>query len=519
MHAINPAPDVLRIETLAIDRQHVVIYLRSAAQNAICPSCARASARIHSRYWRHAADVPLSGNAVRIRVQSRRFFCDEAECDQQIFCERFPGVLEPYARLTDRAKQVLLELTHASNAEQAARVGRLIGLERSGASLITLQRRESFQCESPDAIGIDEFAWRRGSKYGTLIVDLQRHMPIDLLPTDRVEEVSHWFERHPPVSVVSRDRDEVFAKAARETVPDALQVADRFHLVKNVLDAFRQFLLSRRWKTAAREDGGKDDECSSPDVDHAEDRRTSTPRKRMAWEQVHTFAKQGLTISAIARSSGMNRRTVRKYLKATEPPVFRVSVGRPSKADPYVDYLLQRWKEGERNSAKLYEEICERGYEGAPGTLRHIVARWRTGEPGQKKQPDPPPPVKLAIRWRRKLEEGQAAELDAFLSLNPELDAAYRLKESFREAMAAKNVAQLDRWIAWAASSGIACFQSLAKGMRRDYGAVSASFTSAWSNGQCEGQITRVKLIKRMGYGRAKPDLLRARVLHRMVAA
>ena len=204
-----------------------LIRLAAVRKRAACPGCGHPSGRVHSRYWRRAGDLPVSGNRVELQVEARKFFCDVRGCRRRIFCERVPGVLEPHARLTGRARAALLEVAHASAAEQAAAVARLYGFKVSPDTLLRLQRLETFPPCMPRVIGVDEFAWKRGMRYGTIIVDLERRRPVDLLATDSVEEVEEWLRRHGGVAVVARERDQVFAQAARAAVPDAAQVADR----------------------------------------------------------------------------------------------------------------------------------------------------------------------------------------------------------------------------------------------------------------------------------------------------
>jgi transposase len=274
-----------------------------------------------------------------------------------------------------------------------------------------------------------------------------------------------------------------------------------------VLDVFSSFALSRKWGCTARAASSQEQHDLQP-----------TARRRLMWEQVQKLAGEGLTIRAVARSLGMHRRTVRALMGSAAPTPRRVRARPLRKLGPYLGYMLARWDAGVRNSAALYREVRGRGYEGSYSMLRRVAGRWRKGE-ARPSPATPGHPLRLARRWRRDLGEEETAELDRFLGANPELAVAYGLKESFREAMAAGEQRLLDNWLNRAAASGLKAFQALARGMRRDYAAVAAAFTTPWSNGQTEGQVTRLKLIKRLGYGRANPDLLRARVLHRSTAA
>jgi transposase len=185
---------------------------------------------------------------VEILVQARRFFCDVGGCRRRVYCERFPGVLEPYSRWTERARKALLEMSHASSAESVARIARMMGFKVSHDSLLRLQGREVFSFRHAPYIAVDEFAWRKRQRYGTLIVDLERRLPVALLPTDTAEGLSAWLRLNGPIAVMARDRDHTFANAAKLDAPGAVQVADRFHLVSNVMESFRKVIHARRWR-------------------------------------------------------------------------------------------------------------------------------------------------------------------------------------------------------------------------------------------------------------------------------
>jgi transposase len=174
---------------------------------------------VHSRYWRRACDLPVSGVRVVLQVQARRFFCDVGGCRRRVYCERFPGVLEPYSRWTERARKALLEMSHASSAESVARIARMMGFKVSHDSLLRLQGREVFSFRHAPYIAVDEYAWRKRQRYGTLIVDLERRLPVALLPTDTAEGLSAWLRLNGPIAVTARDRDHTFANAAKLDAP------------------------------------------------------------------------------------------------------------------------------------------------------------------------------------------------------------------------------------------------------------------------------------------------------------
>lgn len=244
-----------------------------------------------------------------------------------------------------------------------------------------------------------------------------------------------------------------------------------------------------------------------------------TPRKQALWEAVQAERSKGKGIRAIAREMGVSRRTVSKYTSLEHPPVYKRRQPHPTKLAPYMDYLKQRWSEGCHNARVLGDELMERGYRGGYTQIRDTVRPWRSKAPEasathRNKEIFRP---WLAIRPYARLNGSEKRELDGLLASNPALAEGHRLKEAFGRILAQRNVNALNRWLEDAAESGLKPFQSLAKGLRKDYEAVRLAFTTPWSNAQCEGQNCRVKMIKRQGYGRAKFDLLRQRILHRSV--
>lgn len=510
-----------RISCIALGRDRIILHLEPRRRRVKCPACGTPSCRVHSRYHRRAWDLPWSRWPVQVSIEARRFFCDQAQCSRRIFTEPFPRVLGRYARRMRRAQAVLLELAHASSAEGAARVARLLGFIVSPDTLIRWQRQERFAFPVPLVLGVDEFALRRGRTYGTLLVDLIRRVPIDLLETKSAPSLAAWLRQHPEVVVLARDRADAYALAGRVAVPTALQVADRFHLVRNVSDALYALLRSRRWvRPDVDEHPTGPHVVPSPlDAVHVGPREgRSTPLKEAHWRAVQEWAKQGLSNRAIAAQVGIDRRTVRRYLELASPPVYPRRRGRPRKIGPYLEYLSRRWSQGCRNAPQLYRELVQLGYQGSESMLRTVVHPWRllTCLPPRGRSP---PLRRLVLPPSARLTEEERSLLKRILEANPLLALGHRLKETFLQIVREKDVAGLELWLQQAEGSGLAAFRAVAKGLRQDWEAVTAALATPWSTAQCEGQICRLKLIKRLAYGRAKPDLLRQRVLHRPLLA
>ena len=517
-----PSPEVWRLGLIALLHDRILIHLEPIRESVPCPDCGARSSRVHSHYWRKPWDLPWSSWPVQLVVHARKFFCGNAQCLRRIFTEPFSGVLARYARQTQRLRKALLELAFSSCAEAAARVSKLLGYVTSPDTLIRQQRREQITTPIPQVLGVDEFALRRGCTYGTILIDLERHQPVDILDGKQAEPLAQWLRDHPGVDILVRDRAEAYALAGHTAAPQALQVVDRFHLARNVSDALRELLRSRRWTIPAQETGL---------AIHLEIYRVpaaaalemkepkATPRKEALWEAVQQRKGSGQYIRAMARELGVCRRTVRKYLAADRPPGYRSRQSRHTKLAPYLSYMHQRWQEGCHSARRIYGELVGRGYQGSESQVRATVRPWRSKRPSAPHTNRPTTGFHWwVLRPNQHLRESSKQELADFLEANPALAKGYYLKESFQRILAEHDVEAFDTWLQEAVESGVKPFEALAKSFRQDYEAIKLALTMPWSTGQCEGQICRVKLIKRLGYGRAKLDLLRQRVLHRFAA-
>ncbi len=499
---------------------------------------------MHSRYVRQVADLPWQGIAVRLRFHVRRFFCDNPTCRRVIFTERLPEVVAPYAHKTVRLAQVVEYIGVLVGGAVGSRLLAALGMQVSADILLRLVRRASVPAAPPARIiGVDDFAFRRGTRYGTIVVDLERHQVIDLLPDRTAATFADWLTHHPDVQVISRDRGASYAEGGRGGAPQALQIADRFHLLKNLLESWDRVLL-REQRTLLRvahlvqHPPGPGTPQLVPVTEVIERRRAPRDQReadlrrerRLArYEAVVQAHQQGLSIRQIVRQHGVARGTVRRYLRTPSLPVQAARRQRPRKIDPFLPYLRERWNAGEGNSGVLFREIQARGYTGSETMVRDYLSDWRTGprRPGRRIQGasagEAPALVRTwTVRQTRWLlvdaihdpspQDDQYRQ--AVLAASPLIQQSQELVMAFVQMVRQRDGTALDSWLAAAEQSAIPELVSFVQGVRRDYAAVSAALREPWSQGQTEGAVNRLKFIKRSGYGRMHFALLRQRVLY-----
>jgi transposase len=521
----------LRLDHLISESESITIVVATVRPTACCPTCQYPSTRVHSRYVRFLADLPWSGATVRLRLHTRRFFCSSLTCSRRIFTERLPATTTPYARRTLRLNEALQLIGLALGGEAGARLASRLGMTVSGDTLLRRIRQvTAADPPAPRVLGVDDWAWKRGHRYGTILVDLERHAVVDLLPDREAVSLEHWLQAHPGVEVISRDRSSAYAEGAAKGSPEAVQVADRWHLLKNLGEALERILQSQHQQLRQAAQMAATQTAADTPAPHAatsanplspaqQRHHFSRERRLERYEQVITLHQQGWSQRAISLQTGLERKTIRRYLRAGS---FRewATPRRRRALDGFLPYLEKRWTEGCHNAAQLWREIREQGYSGRSGMIRQWASRRRAkgvaarspGRATSTRQPAPAP--RQVAWWLLQPDERNAEErrfLEALCEQAPEVKHA---AEAAREFMRLVRERDGKGWPVWQKAAADTLLAPFVRQLQRDEAAVQAALTHPWSNGQTEGQVHRLKLIKRQMFGRAKFDLLKKRVLY-----
>jgi len=527
-------PDLagLELTSIAVDEQMIVLALRLVTSQAACPTCGVLSDRVHSRYTRHPQDLAWAALSVRWHLQVRRFRCRNPVCPRQLFTERLPEVVLPSARRTVRLTEALRDLAFTAGGNAGSHLSAKLGVGSSPSTLLRILRSSGSPApEAPKVVGLDEWAWRKGRTYGTIMVDLEAHRVLDLLPDCRSEHVADWLRQYPSITVISRDRSGPFATAATVGAPQATQVADRFHLLKNLTETLQRVFDQQRSQLEAVR-GVADQPAAAPAGEPSSTPRASAATQRAErrngrqarYQEVRQLYASGQTRTQIAARVGLSRKTVSRWLNTTAYPAHPGAKrrGRPygSQLDPFKPYVLERFQAGCHNGRRLYEEIQAQGYRGCDSLVRKFLTVIRRAE-GQ----GIPAPTKATPRYSipdlvffvvgrpEEMTEEHKAVIAQIQAVDEGLRSACELAQSFAVMVRERRAEELQGWLEQADTSGIAAFRTFVAGLRRDEAAVQAALELPWSQGQVEGQIHRLKLIKRAGYGRASFALLRQRVV------
>lgn len=525
----------------------IVIEARSGRDQVACPGCGNESSRVHGRYHRRLADTALAGRPVAIRLLVRRLLCREVACARVTFVEQIPGLTSPHSRYSPPLRVALTAIGVALAGRPGARLARKLGMPVGRDTLLNLLRAAPLpQPGTITALGVDDFALRRGHIYGTVLLDMDTHRPVDVLPGRDADPLAAWLREHPGAEIICRDRAGAYAEGARAGAPDAIQVADRWHIWHNVGEAVDKTVTAHHAcvraamtaeATSPVPDAAPQPACDAEPAAAPEPAATATAaepdgsldvcgrerslvvRTRERYTAVQQLLADGVSLAEIGRRLELERGTVRRFARATSLDELLVkAVNRASLLDGYTQHLTARFTAGVTNATVLHAELAALGFTGSVQTIR----RWL--HPLRAVVPTAPPPVRQTVpkprhitRWIMTdpphLAPDQRAQLADVLASCPELQAVADHVRDFADLMNKHRGDRLPDWMRRVQADNLPALHSLVTGLRRDLDAVTAGLTMIWSSGPVEGAVNRIKTIKRSMYGRAGFDLLRRRIL------
>src|SRR6266705_131417 len=477
-------PEGLEMTGIEMIDEVLTVTLVSTQMSPCCPLCGTAARRVQSRYTRQIADLPCGGQQLRLLVQVRKCFCEVTTCARKIFSERLTTFVDAFARVTRRLHQIVQVIGLATGGRLGVRVTDRLGIQTTRQTI--LRRIMALPTEpvgQVSQIGIDDFSFRRGRKFGTIVVDLQTHQMLDVLPDRTAETSAIWMAAHPELEVVSRDRGGDYAAAARKAAPQATQSADRFHLMKNLTEAVELTLARCRAEIRKGAFDGLPEEAKkvgeelrlatevvsvenwkpAPDPCTERERLSRQAEREDRYAQVTALRAQGLGNVEIAKRLGLTAKTLQNWQKNGFPGAGRRRK-RPSVFDPYARYVLCRWEQGCTNGLQIYREIKEQGYTGTEKTVYRFLVPLRKKQQVIQKAVVPHTPLQdfsahdavwLFVRDRAKLDEKEQATLTAICQASETARTTYQLVQEFRDMLHTLSGEKLDDWLSCVKASHI----------------------------------------------------------------
>lgn len=480
---------------------------RLVSSGACCPDCGRFCHRRHSFTTRRLKDFSGIHQVFRLNIQVPKWFCDNSICQRSIFTERLPWAIS-HSRRTLRTERVLSTLMLAMSAKEAERVTTVLGFRISHDTLLRVLRRVPVPSPCAEVIGIDDFAFKKGHRYGTIICDATTHRPIDLLRTREADMLKDWLvnlEKRPIRASV--DRFPAYQEALLDQ--DIVVVSDRFHLVDNLwrcLNSICQRVLPSRIPVNPK---GAVSYGLKPQHPTGSENET----KRPLVERVQSMHRQGMSLNAIAQMLSLNWRTVKKY----SDPAYEPSP--PKRQRPHlIDRFMPQLRECVRNRYTLQEtdaHLRQLGYRGSFGAVRH-----RSRDARREGLPEPQVFVsrkdacRLLWQWPVTRPD-DTIDVSYLLVRYEDLAIPFCFIQGFREAIRERDAGHLLSLITNPQVTSHPGLKRFVGRLKQNVEVILAACQFEESNGYVEGNVNRLKMMKRLMYGRGNFDLLRIRVLCR----
>jgi transposase len=525
----------INITKIEFNAPHIHLFASLTGKRARCPNCLRYSHSVHDRYERTITDLPVFQNHTIIILSIRKFKCRNVDCKRKVFTERHSDITH-YARRTRRVNGLLSNVAIEMTSGAGHRLSEIMKMKVSRSTLIRLAHKLTPpKAKDLKVVGIDDWAFRKGVNYGTVLVDMETSKPIDLLPTRESEDLKAWLREYPDIEIVTRDRASSYSSAIDEVCPQAIQVADRFHLLMNLSDALDVYFKSISPQISAlikekTQQMLKESTDKVPDVQSVSKEPSILKKydsRQVVFDKVKDLQRQGEACRKIANDLGISRNTVRSYFLQEE--LTPKAHPKRTNIELFWEYIISKIRTEGHVIQEIIEDIRKMGYSGGNTQAYQYIAYLKETTKGvafnyiEHQQIKVPFIKRLSTRklakyigcnMNRIIDPEERAYLKVLLKNIPVLKKVRRLVRKFK-TMLRKGNDQIESWIQLVKNSNakLPGLMTFARGLERDIKAVKHGIQLKWSNGPVEGHVNRIKSIKRQMYGRAGFEMLRRKVL------
>jgi len=527
----------LKLEKIEYSDATIRIFASIKSRKSKCPDCGRYSKRIHDYYFRTLSDLPVFQNKTTILLRTRKFKCSNARCHRRVFSEQIPAI-QRYSRRTNRVLRILESFAIELTGRLGSIMSKQLFITVSSSTITRMAYSQQLpEIIQPKVLGVDDWAYRKGVSYGTILIDMETSRPIELLPSRESGDLKNWLLKYNDVKIITRDRASSYSSAINEVCPNTVQIADRFHLLMNLSDALDTYFKSISTKIKSLITSKTNELLNLQDDENAKNNQLvpvisrsvniKVDKRLDTFNMVKKLQAKGISKRKISRDLGISRGTVYSYF--IQESLSPKSHPKSTNIELFTNHIVARLNITGYKVKDIINEIRELGFNGSNTQAYHNInvmkEEYEISTPGfsQVVLPKIPYVKPLSSRKLAKyigtcltdiVDSNERYYLQTLLDNITELRIVRKLVQIFK-TMFARGCGNIRRWIDFIIRSKrkLSGLKTFARGMLRDIEAVENGINMPWSNGAVEGHVNRIKSIKRQMYGRASFELLRKKVI------
>jgi transposase len=506
----------------------IEIFLSTNNTNSFCPICGKSTNSIHSTYIRTIIDLPIVNNRLILIIQSKRYHCKNENCYRKIFCERLVNFAKVYARRTDRLEFILVKVAVLVSSVSGSKLSDYLNVNVSNSTILRIVRKIDVKInENAKIIAIDDWAYKKNNTYGTIICDHETHNVIDIFEGRSSEDLENWLYNFDHIEIITRDGSLTYKSAVDKFDTNIIQIGDRFHIVSNLLKYLIEYVKNNFPTKIIYKKTTANEEEITVSLHEKENNNELNFKKKAKLElirKVKSLHKDRISGIEIAKILKINKKTVYKYIEGNENVLINYNMTKPRlcKAESYSNIINEMLKQN-KNKKAIFDEITQLGFDGTYSSLANYIRNNRDYINTNKTNSNPKENTITDVITQQEVinkiwnSESFDDDYEDILSKKSHQYLKVRdIVEEFRLMIKNKSVEKLDDWINKVLSTNIKEFKSFVNGLLKDISAVKNAIIYHYSNGLAEGHINRLKVIKRIMYGRANLDLLKIKCLYQL---